>query len=176
MRLEGIRSSSFYTPAKHLGFGVAAGVLFALCFPPYHRPIFLPLAVALLLCGLHGISPMQGAMVGLVCGMFYFGGTLFWLTNLFGAGAISLCLMLALFIALFSALTVWLRDKFPTIPLWVIAPVLWTAVEWYRAEAFVLSFGWMGLGYALVNAPWLGLANISTTSLNINRSSSPIGI
>ncbi len=155
MRFDGIRTSSFYTPAKNLGLALNAGLLFALSFPPYRLPICLPFAVALLLRGLNGLSVRQGVMVGIACGCVYFGGTLFWLASLFGAGAISLCLILAAFVALFSALTVWLKRTLPEIPLWILAPVVWTAVEWYRSEVFVLKFGWMGLGYALVHAPRL---------------------
>jgi apolipoprotein N-acyltransferase len=36
---------------------------------------------------------------------------------------------------------------------WLVAAVTWTAVEYFRSELFWLKFGWMGLGYAVVNFP-----------------------
>ncbi len=143
--------------------GAVAGAVLAAGFPPYHAPVLLPLGIAILLTALRGASVRSGAYTGFACGVVYFGATLFWLGNLFGAASISLVAIAAAFPMLFAALFVWLRGRLPGIPVWLLAPALWTGVEYYRSEPFVLNFGWMGLGYGVIGcaplaraASWVG--------------------
>src|SRR5579862_1121394 len=69
---------------------VAAGALLAAAFPPYNVVAVLPVGFALLVRQLDGVTVRQAAYTGFACGLVYFGGTLFWLGNLFGAAAVSL--------------------------------------------------------------------------------------
>lgn len=143
---------------------MVVGALLAASFPPYGLPYLLPVGFALLLYQLRGrLTPRLGFYVGFACGAVYFGATIFWLFNLFGAAAISLIAIAACFPGLFAALLVWLRQRLPCLPLWLLAATLWTGVEYYRSEPFVLNFGWMGFGYGLVEfalaakiASWVG--------------------
>jgi apolipoprotein N-acyltransferase len=135
----------------------------AASFPPYSLPFLLPLGIAVLLAQLESATARPAAYIAFACGATYFGGTLFWLANLFGAAAISLCAIAAAFIALFGVLYAWLRRCLPRVPAWMLAAVTWTAVEYYRSELFTLNFGWVGLGYGIVGArlpataaSWLG--------------------
>jgi apolipoprotein N-acyltransferase len=125
------------------------------CFPPLSLPFLLPLGVAALLVALHGMTGRQGFYVGFVFGTTWFLGDLFWLSNLFGMAALSLCAILAVFPACFAALYIWLRPRLPRVPAWLLAPLIWTGIEYYRSEPFVLNFGWLGLGYGVVNVPML---------------------
>lgn len=131
---------------------LGAGALLAASFPPYHLPILLPLGVALLLAQFENVGARPAAYLGLACGAVYFGGTLFWLANLFGAAAISLCAIAASFVMLFAVLYVSLRRRLPRTPTWALAAVAWTAVEYYRSELFALDFGWVGLGYGVIGS------------------------
>ncbi len=133
---------------------LAAGILFAVSFPPYGMPVLLPFGFALLLNALDGARPKLGAYLGLACGVVYFGATLFWLHNLFGAAAVSLIAIAAAFPLLFGLAFTFLRKRSPGIPIRLLAPVLWTGIEYYRSEPFPLNFGWMGFGYATVNTLW----------------------
>src|SRR5579884_164948 len=137
--------------------GAGTGLLLAACFPPLSQPWLLPLAVAALLGLLSGVTVRPAFYIGLSFGFALFASALFWLTNLFGVSAISLWAILAAFPALFAALFVWLRGRLPRVPIWLLAAVVWTGVEYYRSEPFVLNFGWLGLGYAVVNAPALAV-------------------
>jgi apolipoprotein N-acyltransferase len=156
---EGELSMKENPPKLHLGIrmllGLAAGSLFALSFPPYNLPILLPIAVASLLWLLNNATVREAFYIGLFCGISYFGGTLYWLGNIFYQATIPLCVIVALFPALFSALYVWLNRRLPLLPLWVVAAITWTAIEVYRSELFVLNFGWMGLGYGVARFPAL---------------------
>ncbi len=131
------------------------GALLAACFPPFHLPVLLPFAFAALLALLSGVTVREGAYIGLACGFVFFAITLFWLSNLFGAAAVSLWAIAAAYPTLFAALFVWLRRRLPDVPVWLLAALLWTGVEYLRSEPMWLNFAWMGLGYAVVNAPVL---------------------
>lgn len=137
-------------------WGLGAGALLAAAFPPWNLPYLLPLGVALLLFLLRDVSSLrQAAYIGLACGAVYMGGTLFWLGNLFGAAAVSLCAIAAAFPTLYAVLFVWLKGRLPGVPPWLLAALTWTGIEYFRSEPFWLNFGWGGLGYAVVRFPLL---------------------
>src|SRR5438105_2624751 len=127
--------------------GILAGALLAAAFPPYNLRILLPLGAAALLWALNGATLREGIYTGLACGAVYFGATLFWLFNLFGAASISLIAIAAAFLVVFSMLLVWLLARLPRVPVWFVSAVIWVSVEYFRSEPFTLNFGWMGLGY-----------------------------
>ncbi len=124
-----------------------AGLLLAASFPPYYLPVLMPLGIALLLSSLPGATLRQAFYRGLVCGLFFFGATIFWLFKVFGPPAISLIAIAAAFIAVFTRTFAWSSVRWPRAPGWLLAAVVWVAVEYFRSEPFPLSFGWMGLGY-----------------------------
>jgi len=43
----------------------------------------------------------------------------------------------------------------PAVPLWVVLPVAWTALEWLIGHLGDVSFPWLGLGTSLADAPLL---------------------
>ena len=136
-------------------FCAFAGGLMALAFPPFPFAFLLPAAFALLLGMIDGQTPRRAAYCGFACGLVFFGCALFWLRAIFGTGAIGLWALCAFFPMLFCAVTAWLRVRLPRVPLWLLAPVVWTAIELLRSEYMKPAFPMMGLGYALVNAPFL---------------------
>jgi apolipoprotein N-acyltransferase len=148
----GAKQNAALPLAPRLLGGLAAGALLAAGFPPYHLPFLLPFGIATLLAQLQDVTARAAAYIGLACGAVYFGATLFWLANLFGAAAISLCAIAAAFIMLFAVLYTSLHRRLPGLPPWALAAVAWTGIEYYRSELFALNFGWVGLGYGLVGA------------------------
>lgn len=138
-----------------------AGLLLASSFPPVNLPILLPFGIALLLWMLEGTTPRIAGYLGLLTGFVFFACTLIWLKNMFGTATVSLWALAAGFPALFAAFFIRLRVRLPMVPLWLLAGVLWTAEEYFRSELMKPSFGFMGLGYALVNAPlWMIAASV----------------
>ena len=142
-------------------FCAFAGGMMALAFPPFPFAFLLPVAFALLLGMIEGQTPRKAAYFGFASGMVFFGCALFWLRAIFGTGAIGLWALCALFPMLFCSITARLRARLPRVPLWLLAPVAWTAIELIRSEFMRPAFPLMGLGYALVNSPFLSpLASI----------------
>lgn len=147
---------------------LVAGALLAASFPPYRLPILLPYGFALLVYALDGLQPRHGFYLGFAAGVVYFGGTLFWLGNLFGVASISLIAIAASFPLLFGVTFTFLRRRLPEAPVWIVAPALWTGIEYFRSEPFPLNSGWMGFGYGVVNSPlaarlasWLGCYGVT---------------
>ncbi len=136
-------------------FCAFAGGLMALAFPPFPFAFLLPVAFALLLGMIEGQTPRRAGYFGFAGGLVFFGCALYWLRGIFGTGAIGLWALCAFFPMLFCAVTAWLRVRLPRVPLWLLAPTVWTAIELVRSEIMRPAFPLMGLGYALVNAPLL---------------------
>ena len=130
---------------------ILLGFIQALCFPPLGFAILLPLCVAVFLVLLSGLEIKWAFRLAFLYGLAWFAADVFWFTNIFGTAAISLWAIMAFFPGFFAGLFVWMRKRLPHIPLCLLAAILWTGVEYYRSELFVLNFGWLGLSYAVVN-------------------------
>ncbi len=65
-------------------------------------------------------------------------------------------------LALWCGAVFWLvvrvRARFPVLPLWLVVPVLWTAMEWGIGHQGDIRFPWLGLGTSLTYRPVLVLA------------------
>src|SRR5689334_2560293 len=88
------------------GWAVLAGTLLASSFPPIKLPILFPFGVAPLLVAVESAKIRHAFYAGFICGLVFYGATLHWLGNLFGAASISLIAIAAFFPALFCALYV----------------------------------------------------------------------
>lgn len=77
----------------------------------------------------------------------------FW--TIFGAAAIGLWLVLGFWLGLFLALVRFARHKLGEIPAALLAPLLWTGLEYFRSELYYLRFSWLNAGYAFAWSPGL---------------------
>lgn len=137
-----------------LAISVILGVLLSLCFAPISLPL-APFAIAMLLGTLEFATVRKSMLLGLGIGVVFFGISLRWLGTMFGAAAITLWVLSALFPMIACGLYTWLRPRLPRMPIWLLFPILWTGTEYFRSELMLPSFTWMGLGYSLVNSPLL---------------------
>jgi apolipoprotein N-acyltransferase len=79
----------------------------------------------------------------------------FW--RIFGAAAIPLWLVLALWLALFVTLTHLAIVHLGLKRAAFLTPFLWTGLEYFRSELYYLKFAWMNVGYAFAESsiiPW----------------------
>jgi apolipoprotein N-acyltransferase len=134
------------------GYAALAGAVVAAGFPPYNLPVLLPFGIAGLLLALRATTKREAFYAGFCFGLACFLLTLFWLFNVFGLPSVSLIAIASVFPALFAVFYRWLRRHSPAWPVWLVAPLTWVAVEYYRSELFFLDFGWVGLGYGVVNS------------------------
>jgi apolipoprotein N-acyltransferase len=160
-----------------------SGVLLALSFPRYGHPAFawialVPLLVALSAPALRGVGgrryPAGRAFaLGLLTGVVYFVGTIYWtgaVLRTFGGLASPLAmlamLLLALYLALYPALTALVVRQLlghlgPAALL--LAPAVWVATEYLR-------------GYLFGGFPWVPLGNSQVTVLPVAQLASVLGV
>ena len=135
----------------------ASGLLLALSFPKFGHPAVAWFALTPLLVAL-ARSPQRAAFwIGLLTGIVYFGGTVYWTADVMGiygglplvvAAAIAALLVsyLALFPALFAVIVARIVRSYGT-PSLAAAPFVWVATELGRAHLFG-GFPWVLLGYS----------------------------
>jgi apolipoprotein N-acyltransferase len=132
-------------------------MLLALSFPRFGHPAAAWMALAPLLVAIHGRSLGRTFGLGLVTGVVYFAGTLYWITHVmvvYGhlpvvtgvAVNAALVLYLALFPALFAVLVRRIVMAFG-IRFLMAAPIVWVATEYGRTHLFT-GFPWVLLGYS----------------------------
>ena len=88
----------------------------------------------------------------------------FW--KIFGPAAVALWLVLGFWTGLFLSLARFARERYGTIAAVLLAPFLWTGLEYFRSELYFLRFSWLNAGYAFSWTPvlpefaWLGVYGI----------------
>jgi len=146
------------------GWAAASGVLLALSFPKYGHPAFGWIALTPLLVALAGAPRIGHAaalrfgrafLLGLVTGVVYFAGTLYWITRVMAVyGGLqpwvavlvnaALIAYLSLFPALFAVVTRRIVIAHGPRAL-MAAPLVWVATELGRTHVFT-GFPWVLLG------------------------------
>ena len=136
--------------STRLALVVVSGILVPLCFPPYGLWPLLLLSLPPLLFATRDTTPRRTFYLGMLQGMIGYGVSLYWLFNIFSATAISLYAIMAAFVGLFCLLFSALsrRTESPVLRI-LLAATLWTAIEFYRSELFILRFPWITPGSAL---------------------------
>ena len=136
-------------PAQ-LALVLLSGVILPLCYPPFGWGPVVLLVFPLLLLATTKTTPRRAFYLGMLQGLVGYGGSLVWLFNIFGVSAIALLFICAFFTALFCLLCNFLtRQTNSAVLKMVLAATLWTAIEFYRSELFVLRFPWITAGSAL---------------------------
>jgi apolipoprotein N-acyltransferase len=145
---------------------VLGAVLLTASYPPFHLPplSFIALAPAIFL--LRVLTARGDARRAFRLGFWYGaaanGLVLHWLvvalwhfTPLALLGFLLTTAVLGLWCGGVFWLTVRVRARLPALPLWLVVPVLWTAMEWGIGHQGDVAFPWLGLGSSLTDAPVL---------------------
>jgi apolipoprotein N-acyltransferase len=152
---------------------LASGILLALSFPKFGHPAFAWIALTPLLVALHAPRVTSAApgsfLLGLVTGIVYFTGTLYWITrvmavygDLSGWVAVIVNALLIAYLALFpAAFAVIVGRVVASLGAnWLmLAPVVWVATELGRTY-LLTGFPWVLLGYS--QAQVLPIAQLAT--------------
>ena len=172
-----IRLSPERRAAGLVGVGAVA---LALSYPPFHFPLLGFFAVApavLLLRWCEGErSPQLALRWGFWYGFVAQGVVLYWLvvalwhfTALSALGYVATIAVYGLWYAALFWLVVKLRLQLPQLPMWLVLPLAWTAVDWAIGHQGDIRFPWLGLGTSLAGAPvlvqWADLAGARGVTL-----------
>lgn len=148
---------------------LAAGVLYAMAYPPVAAGFLVFPALLGFLCALEKLESTHARTVGFLFGMAAFGTSLSWLYHLFGWYCVVLWMILAAFPALFAEMH-WRAMRFGLAG-WktaIFIAVNWSAWEFIRAEIFPLKFPWMTVGLAIGPhpfLPWIGVYGMSLVAV-----------
>ncbi|HYL21132.1 MAG TPA: apolipoprotein N-acyltransferase [Gemmatimonadales bacterium] len=145
---------------------VVGAALLAASYPPFSLPVVSFLAVVpavILLRRFEQARDPRGAFRwGFWYGFASQGVVLYWLvvalwhfTPLSALGYLATITLFGLWHALLFWFVTRVRLDLPAVPLWVVFPVAWTAVEWAVGHQGDIRFPWLGLGTSLAAAPTL---------------------
>ncbi len=140
--------------AVRAALAIAAGVLTALAFQPYRWWPLLPVGVAGLSLAVLAARRLRGAAgLGFGYGIGFLLLGVGWMRVIFVQAMVGLVVAEALFY-LVLAVVIKLASRSRWWPL--LAAASWTAVEFSFARFPFDGFGWMRLGYAMVDSPLAG--------------------
>ena len=146
-------------------------VALAASYPPFPLPLlsFVALVPAVLLLMGAGGDPHRAFTFGFRYGLAAHGLVLYWLVVAlwhFTAFAALGYVVTVFCLGVFSGTLFWfvtrVRAAYPALPLAVLFPLGWTALEWGVGHLGDVAFPWLGLGTSLADAPvlvqWADLA------------------
>jgi len=149
-------------------------------YPPFPLPplSFLAITPAVLLIrqGVQDGDPRGAFRWGWWYGLATNALVLYWMivalwhfTPLSALGYLATVAVLGLMTGVLFWFVVRVRLAAPGVPLWVVLPVAWTALEWLIGHLGDVSFPWLGLGTSLAEAPllvqWADLAGARGVTL-----------
>ena len=147
-------------------------VISVLAFPPFGPGFLVILGFALYLLAIRRAeSPGWGALVGLVYGVIFFGGLIWWISKLGLVAVIPLVLANALFPVAFGY---WMarQNRLPPWRWLLVATGSWAALELFRYSIPFNGFEWGALGYGLADqswardlSSWIGTSGLTVTAV-----------
>lgn len=136
--------------------GLAHSVLTCAAFAPFGLwPLAYLAIVPLIWAAIHTERPFWTAMLVWVGILPLWAFQSAWVTEVSVAGFFPMVLILAGFGAGFVWVLARVRSGYPRLPIVVVAPVLWTGIEYLRGDVAFHGFGWLLLGHPLIEMPVL---------------------
>jgi len=136
--------------STQLALVLLSAVLLPLCFPPFGWWPLMLLSFPLLFLATTNTTPFRAYYLGMLQGTLGYAFTLYWFFHIFAIAAIPLFAILAVFTGGFCLLFNFLakQTKSPVLNT-LLAATIWTAIEFFRSELFILRFPWITPGSAL---------------------------
>lgn len=173
---EIVQEGTGLSPGKRIALLGLAAVLYVLSFPlsPAWPLIFVAMAPALI--ATRGLDPGRAGKIGFGFGFAVSALGLTWFWNIFSVGAISLWAILAAWLGVFFAARAVLERRLGARWAFWGTVILWTAVEFFRAECYYLRCTFLCLGHALavescplkLGARWIGAYGLGACIMALN--------
>jgi apolipoprotein N-acyltransferase len=90
----------------------------------------------------------QSFYAGLITALLCIAPQLICFWNIFNIAAVPLWTVLAVWIAVFVAITHATLVRFGPFKTALLVPIVWTGLEYFRSELYYLKFSWLNVGYA----------------------------
>ena len=133
---------------RRILLSLGSALLGVLVFEPFGWWPLVLVAWIPLLWSIRGMSPRVGFYLGFFHGLVLFGITLSWMWNIFAVVSVALWAMLAFFTGIACLVMAKLPERSALQTAFLMAMV-WTGVEYFRAEVFSLTFPWITAGTGL---------------------------
>jgi len=149
------------TPRREVLLGLPARLLLVLLssalafasFPPWGYAPLAWVALLPLFAAIVGASPPATRLLGLLWGLLFYGGSLWWFTRIFGPAAVALWGILAFTVWAFALVLERVLRRWGLGAALALAPVLWTGIDLFRCEIWFFRFSWLQLGLSQVTSP-----------------------
>ena len=129
-----------------------SGIMLILAFPPFDQSALIWFALLPLLLSIFSAPTIvQAGLSGLITGIVFYSFSLSFFIGRFGVIGLFIGNLLSVYLALF-AVSVW----FVTLR-WglkagvLLTPIIWSGIEYFRSECYILKFSWLALGYSQHN-------------------------
>jgi apolipoprotein N-acyltransferase len=147
-----------------LALACLSGTLLVLSFPPLRLGALAWIALVPLLVVLDGRAPRVAFALSYLAGLVFTVGTFAWIWSVPGYNLLDevlLALYLGVYMAVWGSATAWVRRR-TALPLALVAPVLWVALEYIRSNLSFLSLPWMLLGHTQhASIPTIQIASLT---------------
>ena len=152
------RSLQPLSPRASVGWAVCAIVSFHLAYEVAACALLFAVFLLSLLQLARTRHPRGMVYLGLAVGLCIYGPQLPFFWTIFHAAAIALWLILGAWLALYLALQRIAWQRLGTVWGTLLAPFLWTGLEYIRSERYYLRFSWLNAGYLLPSlSGWTGM-------------------
>ena len=157
LRVEGdlLRRIVSSVATKSLLLSVFSGSLLILSFPNFDLGVLAWVALVPLLLAIEGKGPLQAYALGCSAGVAFVLGMSYWIwtvpTFKLLAGVLA-GFYIAQHVAVWGLGVCWIRRRM-ALPLALVAPCVWVAVEYLRSHVGFLSLPWLLLGQSLGVTP-----------------------
>jgi apolipoprotein N-acyltransferase len=136
-----------------------AAILGAAAFPPLGIWPLSIVSVSWLLYQLRHRTTAEARQIGLLYGLFYGLGTMYWMFGIFGVVATSFVALMAAYFGILGTLIGMTRDR----SAWArcaLSGLFAVAIGWLSGDAWYLRFPWYTVPHALAQSPaWIALAH-----------------
>lgn len=140
-----------------LAAGLLHSILLILALPPFGwwGLSFLAIVPLVLAAELNWRRPRWSLLAMYAGCLAFWGYQQAWTWPVSEAGYVPLCLYLTLYPALFFGVLRRLRGRWPGVPVWIAAAVLWTGLEVLRGEVVWYGYAWALLAHPLIDSWFL---------------------
>lgn len=140
---------------KEYGLSLLSAILCVLSFPPFGFSYLIWFALVPILLVITTTKSVKSTQnISRFFGLLFYGVALLWFYSIFKFFAIALWFLLTIYLMIYFRFLRYVISRFKSrfTILWA-GPILWVAVEFFRAEWTWLKFSWLSLGYTQHSFP-----------------------
>ncbi|MBI5892995.1 MAG: apolipoprotein N-acyltransferase [Deltaproteobacteria bacterium] len=154
---------------KSITLAIVSGFALVFAFPPFDIWLIAWFGIVPLFFAIHDKKPFERFLIGFICGIVFFLGTVYWvvnsMTNYGGVpvwASVLVLLLLVIVLSLYPAVFGYLAFSLqPSAFSLLLVPCLWVSLEYIRTFLFT-GFPWVLLGYSQTTfLPIMQIADIT---------------